>query len=148
MKKIVIICVLLAGVSSLAQERDGRSHGRNYLKDMTPEQVATLSSKRLALALDLTEAQRGQVMELQLERVKERRATMEDRKQSEGQGTALSPAERYERLNERLDRKLAYKASMKKILSEKQYADWVSMHDRNKGIGHAGGRHYPHSGKK
>lgn len=140
--------MLLAGVSSMAQERGGRSHGRNYLKDMTPEQVATLSSKRLALALDLTEAQRGQVMELQLERVKERRAVMEGRERSEGQGSELSPAERYERLNNRLDRKLAYKASMKKILSEKQYADWVSMHDHSKRSGHAGRRHHPHGGKK
>lgn len=150
MKKIVIICILLAGFNAMAQEREGRSNGRNYLKEMTPEQVATLSSKRLALALDLNEGQRTQVMDLQLQRIKERRAFMESR---EGSGTDtsrtdLSPEDRYERLNTRLDSKLAYKASMKKILSEKQYEDWVKMQRGGKRKGQMDRRQHRHSGKR
>ncbi len=148
MKKIVIICILLAGFSTMAQEREGRSNGRNYLKEMTPEQVATLSSKRLALALDLNEDQRALVMDLQLQRIKERRAFMESREGSVTPETELSPEERYERLNTRLDRKLAYNASMKKILSATQYEDWVNMHRGGKRKGQMDRRHQRHSGKR
>jgi hypothetical protein len=148
MKKLLIICVLLAGVTMLAQESGDRHHGRNFLKDMTPEQMATLSSKRLSLALDLTEEQRGQVMELQLERAKERKAFMEERKNSEGSGKALSPEDRFNKLNDRLDKKLAYKVSMKKILSETQYTRWENMHDHSKRKGQMDRRHHRHTGKK
>jgi CRISPR/Cas system-associated endonuclease Cas1 len=114
---------------------------------MTPEQMATLSSKRLALVLDLSEEQRKQVMELQLVRAKESKAFMEDRKNSEGSGTAPSPEDRFDRLNKRLDRKLAYKAEMKKILSEEQYVRWNSFHDRHKGKGHWEWKHRRHTGR-
>jgi len=147
MKKLLIICVLLAGVTTLAQESRDRHHGRNFLKDMTPEQMATLSSKRLSLALDLTEEQRGQVMELQLESAKERKAIMEDLKNSEGSGRALSSEDRFDRLNKRLDRELAYKAEMKKILTEEQYVRWDSFHDRHKRKGHWERKHQRHTGR-
>jgi hypothetical protein len=147
MKKLLIICVLLAGVTTLAQERGDRHHGRNFLKDMTPEQMATLSSKRLALVLDLSEEQRRQVMELQLTRAKEGKAFMETRKNSESSGTALSPEDRFDRLNKRLDRELAYKAEMKKILTEEQYVRWGSLHDRHKRKGHWERKHQRHTGR-
>jgi CRISPR/Cas system-associated endonuclease Cas1 len=115
---------------------------------MTPEQMAILSSKRLSLALDLTEEQRGQVMELQLERAKERKAFMEERKNSEGSGKALSPEDRFNRLNDRLDKKLAYKVSMKKILSDTQYTRWENMYDHSKRKGQMDRRHHRHTGKK
>lgn len=98
------------------------------MKDLTPEQRATLSSKRLALALDLSESQQGQVKELHLQRSRERDARRnEARKTGDATDGTASPEERFERLNARLDQQLAYRASLKKILTEAQYTAWEDM---------------------
>ena len=56
MKKLVLAVLLMAGLSSMAQEREMKEN-RGGLHDLSPEQIATLQTKKMALSLDLNESQ-------------------------------------------------------------------------------------------
>lgn len=149
MKKVLIIIALLAGFTSVAQWGERHSQERMSLKDLTPEQRATLSSKRLAMALDLSDAQQRQVKELHLQRTMERNSRMEEgRKTGEASRTMASPDERFERLNARLDQQLAYRASLKKILTEAQYTTWDEMRKHRGKKFHEARRSHRKEGRK
>lgn len=105
------------------------------MKDLSPEQVATLQTKRMTLALDLTQDQQTKIQAINLEQAKERKARMEERKAAREKGEAKKPTaeERYAMENERLDKMIALKTEMKEILSEEQYQKWQKMaHHRKK----------------
>lgn len=130
MKKTVMMAVLLAGLTATAQKGE-RAH-RDAMKDLTPEQVATLQTKKMTLALDLTEVQQQQIKAIQLENAEMRKAKMEERKAQKEEREAKKPTseERYAMANARLDHQIAQKAEMKKILSEEQYTQWQRMQHR------------------
>ncbi len=148
MRNLMIIALLLAGFSTFAQpaKREGREH--SPLKDMSAEQIATLRSKQLALDLDLTEAQREKVSELELQKASERKAHMEARKEGDEPKAAAGPEERFNRMNARLDRQLAYKNAMKNILSKEQYARWEDKHAQKGMRGHRHRKHERQEGRR
>ncbi len=137
MKKIFITLLLLVGITAMAQRPDGkeRKGKHNAMRDFTPEQVATLQTKKMTLALDLTTAQQNSVKALALENAKARKAKMEERKAKRKDGEAKKPTaeERFTMQNEMLDHKIAQRTKMKNILSEEQFAKWQKM---NKHRGH------------
>ena len=125
---------LLISVAGMAQ-KDGKS-SREGAKNLTPEQMATLQTKKMALDLDLTEAQQSQIQVLNLENAKLRKAKMEERKAMKEDDERKRPTaeEKFAMQNQRLDAQIAQKAKMKKILSQEQYAKW------EKNSHHKGGR--------
>ncbi|WP_422083547.1 Spy/CpxP family protein refolding chaperone [Ulvibacterium sp.] len=129
MKKIVVLAMLLAGATAMAQE-GRKNHHRAAMKDLTPEQIATLHTKKMTLALDLNEAQQKQIQVLSLENAKLRKAKMEERKAKKESGESKKPTseERYVMQLERLDNQIAHKAEMKAILSPEQYEKWEKLH--------------------
>lgn len=140
MKKVVTTIMLLVGMTLMAQEHE--RHLGNAMKDLTPEQMATLHTKKMTLALDLSDAQRAQLKELFTENAKARMAKMEARKtqRESGEMKKPTPEERYTMQNEHLDRLIAQKAEMKKILSKEQFEKWEKMeHSR---------RHHRHQDEK
>ena len=146
MNKIVVTMLLLVTTMTLAQEKRERHH-RGNMHNMTPEQIATLQTKKMTLALDLSEAQQDQIHALNLEHAQERKSKMEERKaaKEEGGRKELTSEERFAKKNERLDAKLAHKQKMKKILSEAQMEKWEQMHhgkrkQRRHGKGRKAGR--------
>jgi hypothetical protein len=118
------------------------------MKDLTPEQMATLQTKKMTLALDLTEAQQAQVKALHLENAKMRKTKMEERKAQKEEGEAKKPTseERYAMTNARLDHQIAQKAELKSILSDEQYAQWEKM-DHRKGKHRKGNSGKDHGSK-
>jgi protein CpxP len=146
MKKIGIVLMLLVGVSAIAQRGEKRS--REGMKDLTPEQVATLQTKKATLALDLSEIQQGQMNALLLEKATMRKTKMDERKaQKEKDETKKRTSEeRYALANERLDYQIAQKGKLKNILSDEQYEKWGKMQHR-KGKHHKG-RGEKHKGAK
>ena len=140
--------LLLVGATTMAQERSERRQHRGGMSDMTPEQIATLQTKKMTLALDLSEAQQSQIQALNLENAKARKAKMEERKASKEDGERKKPTseERFAMQSARLDAQLAQKEEMKKILSEEQMAKWEKMkhrkrkHKGRKGKGKKGDR--------
>ncbi len=116
MKKMSIVLMLLVGFTSIAQNR--------AMKDMTPEQIATLKTKKMTLALDLTDSQQAQIQELNFANATMRKAKRDERKKSDTKPTA---DERYEMQNERLDHQIENKAKMKEILSNAQFEKWEKI---------------------
>ncbi|MFS4494463.1 hypothetical protein [Maribacter sp. 2308TA10-17] len=134
MKKILIVVMLMAGGIIFAQK--GERGGKERMKDLSPEQIATLQAKKATLALDLTSAQQTQMKAFFEENAKMRKAKMEERKarKESDETKELTSEERYARTNERLDHQIAQKAKLKEILSEEQLAKWEKMkHRRAKG---------------
>jgi len=142
MKKVILILMLFAGGIVLAQK--GEKGGREKMKDFTPEQRASLQTKRATLALDLTEAQQIQMKAYFMEATKMRTAKMEERKAQKegGEKKEMTSEERYEKSNARLDHQLAQKEKLSGILSDEQMAKWQKMKHRR------GGKHRKGKGGK
>ncbi|MFK7747794.1 MAG: hypothetical protein AB8B65_05365 [Kordia sp.] len=134
MKNIIYALALLFTLNIAAQEgpdhkgkKGKRGMQKEMLQDMTPQQIATLQTKKLTLALDLSDKQQRQTMALQTEVATERKAKMEAHKAKKEKGEKPTKAERYQMMNERLDAKIAYKKKMKEILTDEQYTKWEKM---------------------
>jgi hypothetical protein len=114
------------------------------MKDLTPEQMATLRTKRMTLDLDLTQAQQQQIQALNLEQAKMHKSQMAERAVKKEGGAAEKPTSEaaYAMKTAELDRQIAHKTAMKKVLSQEQYEKWEKM-GHKKGMHHRG-----HKGKE
>ncbi|AKA34532.1 hypothetical protein [Flagellimonas lutaonensis] len=132
MRKVLIAMALLAGLTGFAQRHGHQKHPGLVLKDMTPEQVATLQTKKMALALDLTEEQQQLVMEIQLQEAAQRKKKMDERISKREQGERQKPSadEHFEMANARLEKQLAHQVKMKEILTDEQYRQWKRINHR------------------
>jgi len=140
----MILAIVLIGITAMAQEK-----GKSQRSEMTPEQHATLQTKRMTLALDLSTVQQEQVQGLHEAQAKMRIAKMEERKARKNLDDAKKPTseERYAMQNKRLDQQIAHKAEMKKVLSAEQYARWEKM-AKHKGKRAKGRKGKKRAGKK
>ncbi len=135
MKKLVVLIVLMAGITAIAQKPERNRGDRNHMKDMTPEQIATLQTKQMTLALDLTDAQQKEIQSLNLENAlkrSEKKKEMKARKDS-GETKKLTSEERYAMKTAMLDHQIAQKEKMKKILDKEQYEKWEKMKKNREG---------------
>ena len=113
------VAFLIAGIA-LGQPANKQGNRENA--NHNPEQIAAVQSKKLTLALDLTDKQQKAVYDLVLQESKARKdkPTREDIKEmSKEQKTALQTA--------RLDYMIAHKRNMKSILTTEQYVKWEDM---------------------
>ena len=131
MKRFALALVLLTTVGVMAQKQEGYKGPEKGMMKMTPEQIATLQTKRLTLALDLSEAQQEKVMKVTLEEAEYGKAKWEKIKAQRESGEWKKPTseERFEMKNALLDRKIAYDQKMKNILTKSQYATWKEMQE-------------------
>ncbi len=141
MKKIILIALALVTIQVSAQERSQefrkgeRKERINKFKDFTPEEVAELQTKRMTLDLDLTPSQQKQIQKLNLENAIDRKAKMEERQSQMKDGKKETPSkeERLKMMNERLDKQIAMKQKMAKILNSDQMEKWEKMKKRKQG---------------
>lgn len=137
MKKLIIIALALVTVQITAQERNNRQNKERSnrgehmerFQDYTPEEMATLQTKKMTLHLDLTKSQQKEIQKLNLENAIDRKAKMDARK-SQNEGDKFqkpSKDERLKMMNERLDNQIEMKNKMKNILNEDQFAKWEQM---------------------
>lgn len=133
MKKILTLSLLLLSFGATAQQRGHHRQAQKALKELSPEQRATLQSKKMVLALDLDTRQQQQVQSLLKERFETRekmRATQ--RESATDSSKRPTPEERYARMNSHLDREIAFQQEMKNILSETQFDQWKKSHGAKK----------------
>lgn len=127
-----MIAIALVTLNGFAQ-REGRKgmdkENRSELrKDMTPEDIADLKSKKLTLKLDLTDKQQKEVKGLILEQAKKREKFRNERKaKAEGQKEKPSKEEFVKMQNQKLDEQIEMKRKMKSILTAEQYAKFEKM---------------------
>jgi len=127
MKKLIIIAIALISIQSIAQKK-----GNHKMNDFTPEEIATLKTKKMTLHLDLNKSQQSKIHDIVLEDAKIRKEKMEARKAKKENESKEKPSkeERLKMMNARLDYQIAMKAKMKSILNEDQFAKWEKMHQR------------------
>ncbi|MBO0330394.1 MULTISPECIES: hypothetical protein [Flavobacteriaceae] len=134
MKRLTVVLVMLMSIGMAAQRNDGPRMRKGPKMDMTAEQMATLQTKHMTLALDLTKAQQDKVYEISLENAQFRKAKWDEIKALKESGDWKRPSseERFEMENARLDRQIAMQGKMKKVLDEKQYETWQKMQKSRK----------------
>lgn len=115
MKKIIFVLVVLIAFNVQAQ----REHSRKA-SNLTPEQMATMRTKQITLALDLSEAQQNDVLTLN-------KKNAENFSKSKGERKELTSDERFEMKNKMMDVQIANQRAMKDILNEDQYGRWKKM---------------------
>lgn len=136
MKKLIMVILVMAGISATAQNHNMKGNSGN-MKDLNPEQIATLQTKKMTLALDLNESQQTKMKSILTEDAKLRKSKMEERKASKEEGKkVLTADEKYAMQNERLDYQIARKKEMKSLLTADQFEKWEKMSHRNKMRGH------------
>ncbi|WP_438963948.1 hypothetical protein [Winogradskyella sp.] len=133
MKSLVVIAIAFSTLSVNAQERrqerKGNDHKKEIMKDLTPEEVANLKTKKLRLKLDLTDMQQKKVESILLEQAVERQNKRKAH-QNKKEKDKPSKEEFLKMQNARLDSKIEMKQKMKDILTEEQYAKFEKMKPR------------------
>ena len=120
MKKLAsILLVALFSLSTFAQE-----HRKQKRHDFTADQIAEIQTKKMTLHLDLTANQQEQILEINKQHAAERKQKMEERKALKQSEKELSSDEIFEKKSALLDKMIAHKAEMKKILDEEQFEKW------------------------
>jgi hypothetical protein len=136
MKKLVMAILVMAAISVTAQDHNMKGK-RGDMKDLTPEQMATLQTKKMTLALDLNESQQSKIKSILTADAKTRKSKMEAYKASKEDGEKIMTSdEKYARLNERLDHQIARKKEMKSILTPEQFEKYEKMSHRKDMRGH------------
>ncbi|ASV31005.1 Spy/CpxP family protein refolding chaperone [Maribacter cobaltidurans] len=129
MRKLILAALFLSGITAMAQDHN-RKEGRGHIADFTPEQMATLQTKRMTLALDLTSDQQSKIQDMFTKNAAERKAKMEAHKARKEKGETLTDDEKFELENNRLDKAIALKEEMKSILNDQQYDKWAKMGEK------------------
>lgn len=115
MRKVVFVLIALVAFNVQAQKGEYQKKS-----DLTPEQMATIRTKQLTLAIDLSEDQEQKVLALKLKNA-------ENFSKPKGEKSELTDEQRYEMKIKMLDMQIANQREMKKILNDDQYERWRKM---------------------
>lgn len=127
MKKIVLVLLLAISFVGFSQEKKEMKKER-----LTNEQRAELELKKMKLELDLNDKQTAEVKRLLLEQQNkgdEVRKMMKAKKES---GVKPTQEEIFKMKNDLLDRQIAFKGDMKKLLTPEQYEKWEAKREAKK----------------
>lgn len=134
MKKVIFALMFVTAFTVMGQqEKKGQKYSDTERKQWTPEQMATLQTKRMTLALDLSKDQQAKIEKLNLENAKRRTAKMEEykAKKENGEEKQLSSEERFTMANSRLDQQIGSQEELKKILNDEQFEKWQTFKKRD-----------------
>ncbi|MGI9530043.1 hypothetical protein [Lutimonas sp.] len=132
MKNLMIALFLTASALAFGQNEKKKMKMDH---EFTTEQMAILKTKKMALALDLSSNQQDQMLTLHKNWIEEKMARKEAHKSLDK--ADMSSDQKFEMMNQSLDRKMAQQEQIKKILDKDQYEMWkkhsVKMHHKSKG---------------
>lgn len=140
MRTLILVAIAFITLQTTAQDqrkrdtKDSRKVQSEMLKDLSPEEIATLQSKKMTLNLDLTEKQQIQVKELLLQQATLRKEKRDARKKMKENGEDSKPSkeERVKMMNTHLDEQIEMKQKMKSILSAEQYDKWEKTQNKRR----------------
>jgi len=137
MKRLVIIALTLVTLNGFAQQKGKKKIGgenRSELKkEMTPNDIADLKSKKLTLKLDLTDAQQKEVRLLIFEQAKTRDVLRKEHQAKIGDKKEKPSKDEFvKKQNQKLDQQIEMKREMKAILNAEQYAKFEKMKPRKR----------------
>jgi hypothetical protein len=148
MKRTLVFTLLLSSLAMMAQQNSERK-GRPIIK-ASAENMAQVQSKQLTLALVLDEKQEKQVYNLELDRAKEMKASMEKRQEAKKEEEKPDPSDRMDHRLKMLDAQIAFQGQMQKILTEEQFKMWrqIKMQNHRKPMKEDHHRHMRDSRRK
>lgn len=126
-----LVIALAFSTTAFAQPQPERGR-KGKMNDFTPEQIAIIHTKKMTLALDLTSKQQKDILVFNTELAKERKERHEEMKALKEKGVELTTAQKFEKINERLDRQIEIHNKMKSLLNADQFALWKE-HQLKKG---------------
>lgn len=118
MKKLALAVIAIIGLTVQAQDK------KMARQELTPEQRVELQVKKMTLDLDLNDKQQKEVKVLLTAQHKKMEEAKAKRKAAKAENRKPTSEERYAMKNKMLDEQIAFKADMKKILTEKQMEKW------------------------
>ncbi len=118
-----MIALMTINTQAQKDSSETKNKQKSFMQDLTPEEAAALKTKKMTLQLDLTSAQQSQIMKMNIEEAKERKAKRAEREKGK-ERAKLSKTERLSKMNSHLDKKIAAKKKMKSILNEQQFEKW------------------------
>lgn len=134
MKKIFIFLLAFSALQVNAQERQKelKRERVHKIQEFSPEEAATLKTKKMTLELDLTEVQQKEIYKINLEEAQERQKMVDARRKMRSENNSMERADeqKFNKLNENLDRKIEHKQRMKSILNAEQYEKWTKNRER------------------
>lgn len=119
----LVVLAILYGVFLQAQEPD-----KGFLSELSVEQKATLQTKHIDLAVNLSKQQYEEVLALNINAIKNHEANA----QTKNQKKQLSAEERYELMLQRLEKRKAYQLAMREILDNGQYEVWQKLEHKKR----------------
>ncbi|AMC11838.1 hypothetical protein Lupro_11430 [Lutibacter profundi] len=124
MKKLVGLLVIIIALSnSINAQGNGKRANQNF----TPEQIATLQTKRMTMLLNLSQEQQTAIVNLQKNQAMVRQAMRKSMLERKLNGKTLSSDELFQLQSSRLDRMQQHKIAMQKILNQEQFSKWQTM---------------------
>jgi len=81
MKKLILIAIAFVTLQAVAQDtkKEHRNGKKEMMKALSAEEMATIMTKKLTLALDLTKEQQVEVQELMLIQATDRKQKIDER---------------------------------------------------------------------
>ena len=138
MKNWIFTGLLFLGLSLSAQRGPRPHHAHSDAPKLTSEQIATLQSKKLTLALDLSKSQESRVRELLEGRIAAKRELFNQRRDGADSTGMRGQRPNFDSMDERLDDQIAFQRELQEILRQEQYPQWKEMrHHRKKPQRHA-----------
>lgn len=125
MKKVFLAIVLVLGLTTFAQEKEGKKGNREKL---TPEQRVDLQVKRMTKDLALNEKQVAELRTLVAKQEEKREAKRAEIKEKRDKNAAKREEVKAAMEKERAESD----AEMKKILTPDQYSKWVKIREERK----------------
>ena len=122
MKKVIVAALLVVGLTTFAQEKEGK---RNEREKLTQEQKVDFQVKRITKDLDLNEKQAKDVRNLIAKEVEKREAKRAQLKD-------LKDNKRDEMRAQMEAEEAAVSSDMKKILTPEQYTKWGKILEERK----------------
>lgn len=122
MRKVFLAALMVVGITTFAQEKEGRREGRDKL---TPEQKVDFQVKKMTKDLGLNDKQVTEVRALVTKEVQKREEKRAEMK-------AVKEKERADIRANMEKEQAAVSADMKKILTPEQFAKWEKNRDERK----------------
>ena len=134
MKKVAGILAFVLAFTVSTQAQTEEHHGKRMHKDdnLTVEQKTTLTVKRLALTLDLSDAQMQKIKPLVTKQMTKRAAMQKKMKAAKTANKKKGAKGHFKKMNKALDAQLDFQNKMKKILTEKQYEKFKKLKSHKK----------------
>lgn len=142
MKNLLIIFMALSsfGITAQNEAREKKEHRKELRENLTPEQRSELHSKKMTLDLDLTDLQQKKLKQLFLDLGKDKPTDSENKKD-------MTPEAKYAFKNAQMDRRIAMKREVKKILSPEQFEKWEKGASERRSHHKKGSKRYKQEGR-